>query len=342
MLLFLSLGLLLQQTSSFRKLPLQRRSSILLPLRDQISHDREQWRLFEGNSKGFWKGLQAGYDPQDDEVEDYMYTEVTVEGTEEDECLTQKNGFVVGEIRADCEVCFDSERLRIKNAGVFREGAMGNRKCCGNVDVRGPSPTVRGMSLETAFRHRDGRVRVLLSYSPIDFDENKIPLALGLMDVVITRERLNKRPLKLDEGEGGWDDLWRDTTETDFEKLAQPGEVLSNNARQYLPDDELRVLPSPPLQLESLEAISISQHLSADTADKNKNQDDEEDQFVYRRAFPGGILVEAQAIVYPGSPTRIRLAHAPSTYSVLLSSFFFLFVMSLCLSLDLLLLACIL
>ena len=72
------------------------------------------------------------------------------------------------------------------------------------------------MSMEVGFRHTDGRIRVLLSYSPIDFDDKKVPLAMGLMDVVITRERLGKRPLKLDMADGGWDVMWRDTTEGQF------------------------------------------------------------------------------------------------------------------------------
>ena len=74
--------------------------------------------------RGYWKGLQAGYDPQDDEVEDYMYTEVTVEGTENGTELKQMNSFVVGEIRADCEVCFDSERVKTKEAGRFAVGSL--------------------------------------------------------------------------------------------------------------------------------------------------------------------------------------------------------------------------
>ena len=282
-------------------------------------HDAEQWTLFKENTVGYWKGLQAGYDPQDDEVEDYMYTEVTVEGEDE---LTQRNGFVVGEIRADCEVCFDSERLRTKDAGVFRLGGMGNRKCCANVDVRGPAPTMRGMSVETGFRHGDGRVRVLLSYSPIDFDENQIPLAMGLMDVVITRERLNKRPLKLDEEEGGWDVMWRETTEEDFDRLADPDQVLSVEMKQYLPDDESRTIPSPAQAFNSLEAKSDSrQHHHHDGDDDLcLSSTTEEEQFVYRRAFPGGLLVESEAIVYPGVPTRIRLGHAPSPDQALLYS----------------------
>ena len=52
----------------------------LTRLQDKGKHDAEQWALFKQNTAGFWKGLQTGYDPQDDEVEDYMYTEVTVEG----------------------------------------------------------------------------------------------------------------------------------------------------------------------------------------------------------------------------------------------------------------------
>lgn len=293
----------------------------LTRLQDKGKHDAEQWALFKQNTAGFWKGLQAGYDPQDDEVEDYMYTEVTVEGEEE---LTQQNGFVVGEIRADCEVCFDSERLRTKDAGVFSQGAMGNRKCCGNVDVRGPAPTMRGMSVETGFRHGDGRVRILLSYSPIDFDENEVPLAMGLMDVVITRERLNRRPLKLDDEEGGWDVLWRVTKEEDFDKLAQSDQVLSVEMQQYMPDDESRTIPSPAQALNSLEVKSDQQqhhhHHDSEGDLCSSSSDQEEDQFVYRRVFPGGVLVESEAIVYPGVPTRIRLGHAPSPDEALVYS----------------------
>ena len=115
------------------------------------------------------------------------------------------------------------------------------------------------MSVETGFRHGDGRVRILLSYSPIDFDENEAPLAMGLMDVVITRERLNRRPLKLDDEEGGWDVLWRVTKEEDFDKLAQSDQVLSVEMQQYMPDDESRTIPSPALALNSLEVKSDQQ-----------------------------------------------------------------------------------
>ena len=280
------------------------------------SHSKEQFSLFKENCEGYWKGLQAGYDPQDDEVEDYMYTEVTVEPTGNGEELKQMNSFVVGEIRADCEVCFDSERLKTKEAGRFAVGSLGNRKCCANVDVRGPAPTVRGMSMEVGFRHGDGKVRILLSYSPIDFDDNEVPLAMGLMDVVITRERLGKRPLKLDEAEGGWDILWRDTDENSFDNLSKEGQVVSSDMRQFMPGDTARVLPSPPLTLESLEKSRAERvHHVVDGSSSVGvvgETDDEEDNFVYRRVFSGGVLVEAQAIVYPGQPTEARLAHAPS------------------------------
>ena len=289
----------------------------------QAEHDTEQFKLFKNNCEGNWKGLQAGYDPQDDEVEDYMYTEVNIEPSGNGEELKQMNGFVVGEIRADCEVCFDSERLKTKEAGLFSDGSLGNRKCCANVDVRGPSPTVRGLSMEVGFRHGDGKMRILLSYSPIDFDDNQVPLAMGLMDVVITRERLGKRPLKLDEKEGGWDVYWRETKERDFDKLAMAGEVVSNEVVQFLPSDISVVWPSAPLTLASLDAakkdtqehhhhhIDGGGHVPGRSSG-NTDEKDDDDNFVYRRVFRGGLLVECQAIVYPGAPTAVKLAHAPS------------------------------
>ncbi len=279
------------------------------------SHSAEQFHLFKKNCEGHWKGLQAGYDPQDDEVEDYMYTEVTVEGTGNGEELKQMNSFVVGEIRADCEVCFDSERVKTKEAGVFSEGSLGNRKCCANVDVRGPAPTIRGMSMEVGFRHDDGRMRILLSYSPIDFDENRVPLAMGLMDVVITRERLGKRPLKLDEAEGGWDVMWRDTSEDSFDSLAKEGQIVSSEMEQFRPHDTSLVLPSPPLVLESLAKTTAERvHHVVDggsTVGIGGETENDDDNFVYKRVFPGGVSVEAQAIIYPGAPTEARLAYAP-------------------------------
>ena len=163
-------------------------------------------------------------------------------------------------------------------------------------------------------------MRILLSYSPIDFDENEIPLAMGLMDVVITRERLNKRPLKLDEAEGGWDVMWRETTEANFDGLAQSDQVITCEMKQFIPDDEARQVESPSLELTSLDSESKGESSHHQHHANEATEEEEGEQFVYRRAFPGGLLVESEAIVYPGMPTCIRLVHAPSPDEALLYS----------------------
>ena len=82
-----------------------------------------------------WKGLQAGYDPQDDEVEDYMYCEQLFDFmTPAQDEITQINTYVRGEIRADCEVCFDSEQVKSKEMPYkYKLGTLNGIKCCQNV-----------------------------------------------------------------------------------------------------------------------------------------------------------------------------------------------------------------
>lgn len=41
-----------------------------------------QFEIFRRNSEGNWKGIQTGYDPLDEALEDYLYTEVTVQPSE--------------------------------------------------------------------------------------------------------------------------------------------------------------------------------------------------------------------------------------------------------------------
>mgnify|MGYP006077727825 CR=1 FL=1 len=159
------------------------------------SFSEQQFDMFKKNNVGHWKGLQTGYDPQDDEVEDYMYTEVTYTNDDETGELKQKNGYVVGEIRADCEVCFDSERLKEKEVGSFgpEKNKMRGIRTVHNVDLRGPAPTPRGLSLEASIRHGDGKLRVLFAYTPLDFADflglGQVPVAMGLTDVIVIRVR---------------------------------------------------------------------------------------------------------------------------------------------------------
>ena len=46
-----------------------------------------------------------------------MYTEQNLEYISSDDSIKHTNSIVAGEIRADCEVCFDSERLKSKEVG---------------------------------------------------------------------------------------------------------------------------------------------------------------------------------------------------------------------------------
>jgi len=281
---------------------------------NQDLHDEEQWEMFIRNSAGYWKGIQTGYDPSDDQVEDFMYTEVNMchTKTETLDELVQTNSFVAGEIRADCEVCYDSERLKSKEVGKFTVGKMKNVRVCGNVDLRGPAPTPRGLSTELSFRHDDSRLRVLLAYKPIDFQEvqnvGMIPSALGLSDIVVVRERIEKRPLKLDQDP---DSMWRPTTNKEaFDKFSKQG-FLSGSRRTYNPSglefsDRLPNLTSGLSPLKKCDgpaaapgtaiagatgggaagAVAASAVVVAAAA--------EEDDDVYRRVLPGGIYIEVQ------------------------------------------------
>ncbi len=211
-----------------------------LRMNDAYSYASQQFEMFKKNNEGHWKGLQTGYDPQDDEVEDYMYTEVTFTDDEETGELRQKNGYVVGEIRTDCEVLFDSERLKEKEVGTFGAGKMRNIRTLQNVDLRGPAPTPRGLSLEASLRHGDGKLRVLFAYTPLDFEDflglGQIPVAMGLTDVIVVRERLNNRPLKLEEKEGGWDVMWRASKDQDFAQFERIGNL--KNVNRYVHRNE--------------------------------------------------------------------------------------------------------
>lgn len=244
-----------------------------------------------------WKGLQAGYDPQDDEVEDYMYCEQLFDFmTPAQDEITQINTYVRGEIRADCEVCFDSEQVKSKEMPYkYKLGTLNGIKCCQNVDVR-LGPTSRGLSMENNFRHKDGRIRILLAFSPIDFEGN-VPVALGLTDIVIVRERLGRRPLKLDDKDGGYDEYWRQTSTESYDQLMTEGYL--NSKVMYTYDCENNdALITAAEQITDLKLCHIPEN---------------EDNFVYQRVFPGGIKIEAQAIVLPGQTTEVKLSFVPSS-----------------------------
>lgn len=99
-----------------------------------------QWDLLTNYQLGLWKGIQTGYDPLNDDVADYMYTEVDLNYLSNDKKeIKHINSMVAGEIRADCEVCFDSERLKSKEIGIYTKGKLKSRLCY-NSELRGILP----------------------------------------------------------------------------------------------------------------------------------------------------------------------------------------------------------
>ena len=76
-----------------------------------------------------------------------LSSEVNLEQNGDGSSVKHINSLVVGEIRADCEVCFDSERLKSREVGTYSLGKLRSR-LCGNVEVRGPGVTPRGISTE--------------------------------------------------------------------------------------------------------------------------------------------------------------------------------------------------
>lgn len=224
-----------------------------------------------------------------------MYTEQNLEYISSDDSIKHTNSIVAGEIRADCEVCFDSERLKSKEVGSYTKGKLRSR-VCGNVDLRGPAPTARGLSTEVCIRHDDGRIRVLLAHAPIDFqplDDDKCQYAMVLKDIVVVRERLNKRPLKLDDNP---DSMWLEPSTSLFEgkfggsrqKFSLNGDLLS----ETIPPAVLPVCKDP----------------SGDNSDDHNS--DLSDN-MYKRIFPGGIMIEAPIIILSGAETRTRISWIP-------------------------------
>lgn len=308
------LALLLWRAAGFHSMM---RSLLRMSLSEQsAAHHEEQFKLFGAASMGSWKGIQTGYAVADSMVEDWVYTEVSVLKDSDSGELVHTNGFVAGEIRADCEVCYDSERLQSKIMGRYLSGKLPNIRCCANSVLRGPAPTRVGLSAELLLFHPDAqadmRIRVLLAYKFLaDADINglgKVPSALALSDVLIVRERREQRPLKLDENP---DALWRpvdqpasSSSSSDFEfeiVAAKSRPVFAQRATFRLADSVLIEeggFPQSPLRLPAPPS-EPGGDADIQTAD------------VYSRAFPGEISIEAGEIVYAGLESRVRVTWSP-------------------------------
>lgn len=102
------LFVLLTSINSFALIkPLNHRFISSTNLYCKTDGDSQQWKLYCDNQIGKWIGIQTGYDPFNDEVADYMYTQVETIGSCDDAgkltSVQQVNSMVSGEIRADCE-----------------------------------------------------------------------------------------------------------------------------------------------------------------------------------------------------------------------------------------------
>lgn len=272
-----------------------------------------QWDLYLKHHAGYWKGIQTGYDPENAEVADYMYTEVNLEKNDANTEVRHTNSYVQGEIRSDCETCFDSERLKSKQVGVYSPGKLRSR-LCGNVEIRGPGVTPNGLSTEIVFRHGDGRVRVMLAHSTIDFMEmdglGVVPSTFLLKDVVVVRERLNARPYDLDVNP---DAMWVPTPETAFEG-SYDGERQRFTTSGMLKSDPVSFPFLPPCkvtedEVDELLSSNLEDNLIIHKPPAPAFSEPADDMF--RKVLKGGLFIEAPWIISADVEVRARVTWKP-------------------------------
>jgi hypothetical protein len=155
---------------------------------------------------------------------------------------------------------------------------------------------------------------VLLAHSPIDFvdlpEVGSVPSAYALRDIVIVRERLEKRPLKADTNA---DIMWRPTVDGTFS-----GPFSGNRQRfstQGVVESETVSFASlPACQVVSDEVkseltgdIQQDDHKSS-SGNSNSGSDVGE---MFKRVFDGGIMVEAPWIIAAGLEVRARVSWVP-------------------------------
>lgn len=271
-----------------------------------------QWELYAKYQSGDWRGIQTGYDPEDDDVADHMYIDSNLKLSEDGESVLQTNSIVMSEVRADCEVCFDSTKIRTKEVGTFSKFNLKSRHI-ENIELKGPGSTPRGVSYEVSFRHEKNRLRVLVAFEPYDWNEvDNIPISMALRDVVITREGLDSKPINDDSKPHS---LW--TSVDKFQQIYSTKSTTSTNSRQYsrvqLRNDlqgntittaveSTAVLPRCQC-LPGVEVEDVSLH---DTPVTNSI-----DSGIYSRIFPGGVKVEVPILVTAKDLFRVRTSWAP-------------------------------
>ena len=241
------------------------------------------------------------------------YEDSDIDIKSEDKTIIHSNSIVAAEIRSDCEVCFDSERLKTKVVGKYNFSKLKSR-LCENVEVRGPGITPRGISLEIILRHDDGRIKVLLAYQPSYLPQNNFissssspiiqsldpELALTLTDYLIVRERLNKRPLDLDINP---DDMWKKPIHTDINDYELKVGTVKGTRHSFINGIE-HVETIAPIEFDRLSLKATQIRTSSDNDNKdnfnhhtdNSDSDDDSDDYksYFRRVLPGNIIIETQ------------------------------------------------
>jgi hypothetical protein len=212
----------------------------------------------------------------------------------------------------------------------------------------GPGSNPRGVSLELGLRHGDARIRVLCSYSPVlgggeqgteewaapmleeVTDEAGAPMTLAyrleLGDVVVIRERLESRPLQLDNYV---DPLWRmgPTTLSAFENRAySPSDawrlkmdMQGQSAKQPVPllsdtDTTSHVAPELFSLLDLLLSGTQGTEDSLDLTQPNDLSRDQDRDPTFNRLFPGALLLSAPRCINAGESADIRVGWAPSAH----------------------------
>jgi Domain of unknown function (DUF3598) len=275
----------------------------------EIFH-KAQWDLYLKNHAGYWKGIQTGYDPENQEVADFMYTEVNLAKNDQSTEITHTNSYVQGEIRSDCETCFDSERLKSKVVGIYSPGKLRSR-LCGNVEIRGPGVTPNGISTEIVFRHGDGRIRVLLAHSAVDFMEipgaGIVPSTFLLKDIVVVRERLNSRPYDLDVGP---DAMWIPTPSTAFEG-SYSGKRSRFTTTGSVKSDPVSFPFLSPCEVTTPEVAEMVKSNMEDNVIIREAAFVEPSEDMCRRVLKGGIMVEAPWIISADVEVRAKIWWKP-------------------------------
>jgi hypothetical protein len=268
-------------------------------LNDQKQFQSLQWLLLQ-LQLGNFTGVQTGYDPDNEEVADYMYTQSNM--AIDNYTITHINSIVAQEIRSDCETCFDSERIKSKIIGRYTPETIRTR-LCENAELRGPGLTPRGISTEISIRDGDARIRVLFAYEPFFFKDNNEVMdtpAFKFSDYVIVRERISKRPLNKPDNP---DSLWYPTSINMFNGL------FSGSRHYFLNGKPL----NETITNFSLLSISDSPVLPSESSHFYFSHQDIDNNLInFKRALPGGILIQSPMIVDPSDQARCRVTWFPA------------------------------